>query len=202
MKTPATIAGALALFWTLTATSPAVPSSEQIHDPVAELVATATTYVGQTETHGANRSPIIDSMNRAVGAPLGSPYCASAVSWYLDKVGASVPQYRTAWSRAFVRSRGAVEAGQILRGEYSPRRGDVVVWKRSGAGGHIGIVTEDWHGATGRVSEANTSAPNASGSQWNGDGFWIRKRSINRLSAFRITHVIPVQFATGAGVHR
>lgn len=198
MKLAPTIAGALATFWTLTATTPAELPRLAPPDPVARLVAVATSYVGNTETHGANRSPIIDSMNRAVGAPLGSPYCASAVSWYLDSVGATVPRFRTAWSRAFVKSRGAVDARKVARGEYLPKRGDVVVWKRSGAGGHIGIVPEDWTEPAGLVSEANTSAPNVDGSEWNGDGFWIRQRRVNRFSAFRITHVVPVQFAGGA----
>lgn len=197
MKTAPTIAGALAIFWTLSGASPATLPPIPTGDAVARLVDVSTAYVGQRETHGANRSPIIDSMNSAVGAPLGSPYCASAVSWYLERVGATVPRYRTAWSRAFVHSAGAIDARKVARGQYLPKRGDVVVWKRSGAGGHIGIVPEDWTEPAGLVSEANTSAPNVAGSEWNGDGFWIKRRRANRLTAFRITHVVPVRFAGG-----
>lgn len=35
---------------------------------------------GVHESNGKNRSPIIDEINREIGLPLGSPYCAATVS--------------------------------------------------------------------------------------------------------------------------
>lgn len=40
----------------------------------------AASYVGQRET-GRNRSKLIDMLNKFVGNPLGSPYCAAGVSY-------------------------------------------------------------------------------------------------------------------------
>lgn len=154
-------------------------------------VDSALTFVGLRETHGNNRSPIIDRWNRAVGAPLGSPYCASAVSAWLQLAHISRPRLRSASSRAFTRITDSevFTALQILRGEAKVLKGDIVVWVRAG-GGHIGIAYADWKGATGKVIEANTSPPSGDGSQWNGDGIWVKSRRISPYTAFRITHII------------
>lgn len=37
--------------------------------------------VGQMETHGANRSPFIDAINKLAGVPVGSFWCASTVNY-------------------------------------------------------------------------------------------------------------------------
>lgn len=161
--------------------------------PVQDHVVTvARQYVGIRETNGNNRSPIIDKWNRSVGAPLGSPYCASAVSAWLNEAGATLPNIRSASSRLFIRSAGAYDVKYVRHGLRKIQRGDVIVWKRAG-GGHIGIASDDWKGLHGRVVEANTSAPHVAGSQWNGDGVWEKQRMITSTSAFRITHVIATR---------
>lgn len=154
-------------------------------------VDTALKYVGHRETHGNNRSPVIDRWNRAVGAPLGSPYCASGVSDWLRAGRVRHPRLRSASSRAFARVTDCqvFTASQVLRGEVQVLKGDIIVWIRAG-GGHIGVAAEDWTGAKGRVVEANTAPPYGQGSQWNGDGIWIKARRITPYTAFRITHII------------
>lgn len=154
-------------------------------------VDTAKRYVGITETHGNNRSPVIDRWNRAVGVPLGSPYCASAVSAWLTSAHAQLPRMRSARARGFISVR-AIEANRVLRGECTVEAGDIIIWQRAG-GGHIGIAAERWSGSHGKVIEANTSSGKR-GSQWNGDGIWIRERRITPLTAFRITHIVKVSY--------
>lgn len=153
---------------------------------------TARKYVGLIERTG-NRGPHIDRWNRRVGAPLGSPWCASFVSFCLDAGGAHEPRTRSAWSRAFVGS-GAIEASKVLSGEYTPQAGDIVIWRRSATAGHIGFVEKEWSRARGRTVEGNTSSGSV-GSQWNGGQVAIRVRTVNLFSHFRITHFVPVRYA-------
>lgn len=155
----------------------------------APQVDTALRYVGMRETLGSNRSPVIDAWNRALGVPLGSPYCATGLSYWLTAANVRVPSMRSARARSFVTSK-AIDASRVLRGEVRILRGDIIIWKRS-QGGHIGVAESDWTGARGRAVEANTSSGRI-GSQWNGDGIWIRDRRITPLSSFRITHIIKV----------
>ena len=164
---------------------------------VPDHVRVALTYVGLRETHGNNRSPVIDRWNRTVGAPLGSPYCASAVSDWLRTSGITSPRLRSASSRAFTRvvDCQVFTAKQALRGEVRVQAGDVIVWIRSGGGGHIGVAPKDWTGVQGPVVEANTSPPRQGGSEWNGDGVWVKERRISMGSAFRITHIIRPRLA-------
>lgn len=42
-----------------------------------------TSYDGQRETNGKNRSPWIDKINKWIGVELGSPYCATSISYAL-----------------------------------------------------------------------------------------------------------------------
>lgn len=154
-------------------------------------VAVANTHIASRETHGPNRSPVIDRWNRAVSIPLGSPYCASACSAWLTESGCEHTRIRSGWSRAFVQDPRAVSASKVLRGEVNVEKGDIIVWKRKG-GGHIGIAAEDWEGSEGATIEANTSPPKGKGSQWDGDGVWRRWRKITPFGSYRITHVLKM----------
>lgn len=79
-----------------------------------------------------------------------------------------------------------------MAGESIPA-GSLVVWKRGDTWmGHIGIVREDWRGASGRTIEANTSSGNQ-GSQSDGDGIYRRTRTITPTAYFRITHFTLVK---------
>jgi hypothetical protein len=51
--------------------------------------------------------------------------------------------------------------------------------------GHVGFVVE-WRGKSGTTVEGNTSS-GLKGSQNDGDGVYMRKRTINPYSYFRIT---------------
>lgn len=141
----------------------------------------ASSYVGLREL-SPNRHPVIDRWNTQVGAPLGSPYCASFVSFVLDSSTAKYPPIRTARSRAFVRYGIPIDRADI-------RVGGIFVWIRKG-GGHIGFV-RGYYKSGWRTIEANTSSGRY-GSQYNGDGVWERIRYYEPFNTFRITHYVPV----------
>ena len=151
----------------------------------------AVTYLGHVE-HGNNRSVLIDRWNRAVGAPVGSPWCASYVAHCLTSGGARDPRARTAWSRGYITST-SIPASRILTGAYRVRKGDILIWRRSATQGHIGFALEDWNGAKGKTIEGNTSSGQV-GSQWNGNGVYTRFRVVSPYNHFRITHVTPVRY--------
>ena len=151
----------------------------------------ANSFIGHTE-HGNNRSAHIDRWNHAVSAPLGSPWCASFVSFCLAQGRVKAPKTRSAWSRAFV-LRGSIPASRVLTGEYKVRQGDIIIWRRSATQGHIGFAKEDWRAAKGATIEGNTSS-GLKGSQWNGNGVFVRTRSISPFNHFRITHITPVSY--------
>lgn len=44
-----------------------------------QIVANAVADLGQRETNGKNRSPMIDAINKALGVPMGSPYCIGGI---------------------------------------------------------------------------------------------------------------------------
>lgn len=55
------------------------------------IVNCASDNVGERETHGANRSPWIDFINKKAKAPVGSPWCASAVNFWHWMCGVTCP---------------------------------------------------------------------------------------------------------------
>lgn len=172
----------LCSFWLL------VSSSDVLGQPHLD---TARKYVGTVE-RGNNRGDLVDAWNRAVRAPLGSPYCASFVSHCLSRGGARSPRVRSAWSRAFV-TPAAIPAAHVLTGKYAVKPGDIIVWRRSATAGHIGFASKNWVRGKGETIEANTSSGIA-GSQWDGGGVYTRHRTVNLYNHFRITHFVPVGY--------
>lgn len=159
--------------------------------PGATVAEVARRYVGQTETHGANRSPVIDKWNMRYGVPLGSAYCATGTSDWLDESGAVFPKYRGGYSRGFVTK----ESLALPLKKWIDLTGWILVFARKG-GGHVCVIENGSQKVN--TIEANTS-PGNSGSQWNGGGVYPRSRDLKQLSSnynvFRATHVTPVRYA-------
>lgn len=174
-------------------TAPSLPSRD-----APPHITLARTYLTVRETGGHNRSPDIDRWNRYVGAPLGSSYCASFVSFNLGQSRVKFPATRTAWARGFLLPGQSVSARDALNGKYLPKPGDIVVWTRPG-GGHVGFVKQAARSPTPGQSpllytiEANTSS-GSSGSQANGDGVYERTRKIQPFAKFRIVGFTPVRY--------
>lgn len=106
----------------------------------------------------SNRSGRIDEYANAVGSPLGSAYCAIAMSAWLREIGAAIPP-REAGSCDRWLSWGE---NQGLRRPPSenPVPGDVVLYGTGRDAWHCGVVIRVYLGATWRIIltvEANTS---------------------------------------------
>ncbi len=153
----------------------------------------AASYVGSIEKPN-NRGPLMDRWNRAVHAPLGSPYCASFVSWCLSQSCAVAPTVRSASSRAFVTKQSI----PILSATPKQLQSfPIIVWIRRG-GGHVGFIRSEKKGILTTI-EANTSS-GSGGSQWNGGGVWQRRRNLKQIASpynvFRATHITLVTYPT------
>lgn len=141
------------------------------------IIAVARPLIGQTETHGSNRSPIIDKMNKLTGVPMGSPYCASFNAWVYAEAGAPGSWPKSAWSPDWVKN----PTWTAAKGGKEPLPGDAFgIWFSSkGRIAHTGII-ESWGKTSSITIEGNTSpsAEFGSSSDRDGDGIW-RKRRFN-----------------------
>lgn len=144
-------------------------------------------WIGQQELR-PNRSPLIDSMNRYVGNPLGSPYCAAAVSYAYYKAGN--PFVKSGLARN-LRTKYTYSAYDVFVGKAKIYDGDILIWQKGETvNGHAAIAHGDWIGKSGESDEGNTSS-GEKGSQSDGDGFWRRRRAISPTSYFRIKWITP-----------
>lgn len=143
-------------------------------------------WLGQKESKGANRSPLIDSMNRYVGSGYGNPYCAAAVSY---SIRPNLPKSGLARN---LRTKQTFTALDVIQGKRKIKAGYILIWQKGATiSGHAGLANKDWNGTKGETIEGNTSAGN-SGSQSNGDGFFKRQRAIYPTSYFRIKWITPI----------
>lgn len=137
--------------------------------------------VGERETGGRNRSPFIDKINLRVGAPLGSPWCASFVSWAFaqsdDADGHKAPgsagsQTWKAWAkkhgRWFTDPQKLLECKGALFGWTNP----------GGRTGHLGFVSGRLT-VDGKVTAISTVEGNSNmaGSR-EGDGVVANRRDL------------------------
>lgn len=144
-------------------------------------------WIGQTESNGANRSSLIDSMNRYVGNPLGSPYCSAAVCYSLRP-----SKFKTGLATR-LKTKESFTSWDVIIGKRQIKKGYIIIWQKGETiFGHAGLAFKDWNGTKGETYEGNTSSGNK-GSQSNGDGFWHRFRSIQPTSYFRIKYITPVE---------
>lgn len=154
-----------------------------------------------TEVDGPNRAPLIDAMNRDVGVPPGSPWCASFVSFC----------FRQAGEREFPFSASSQAIRRWFEGqdwfsndpqELREWRGALFGWTLpGGAHGHIGFVAEPIVENRRVVAittlEGNTSSRTRGR---NGDGAYSLRRTVpidgrRRLWFLRTDEVGP----TGRG---
>lgn len=137
---------------------------------------------------GPNRSPDIDRWNKFVGNALGSSYCG-AFAGYCKNQGGGKWKFLSGLAQAYFThapKNMRHTALEVIQGKYKPVEGDMIIWGKGNTFyGHIGFVNVDWVGISGFTIEANTSS-GESGSQANGDGVFIRRRTIYRYQYFRI----------------
>jgi hypothetical protein len=147
--------------------------------PQNELVKFAESYLFVREIT-QNRSAEIDSFNRAVGAKLGSPYCASFNSWIFNHNLYENPN--SAWSPDW-----SLKKDQIWKAKRNNNKkiepGDVVTFYYSNLRrvGHTGIIYQIIENDDYIITiEANTGG---GGINREGDGVYKKKRSLDKIYA-------------------
>lgn len=162
---------------------------------VDNVVNIAKSFDGIKET-GKNRGSFIDKLNRFTKVPLGSPYCASFVSFVIDSANKTTPidckiRYKVKSALAQkLRNNLTYSAKMVLDGKRYPKASEVVIWQKGKTQfGHAGIVTKDWTETKGETIQANT---NKSAESRDGNGIYIKMAKINPFSYFRIVAFTPI----------
>jgi hypothetical protein len=152
--------------------------------PVRErIINEASSYVGIKETNGANRSKIIDQMNKFTGAPMGSPWCASFNAWVYKN--AEVPQNwpKSAWSPDWVRNATWTRSKKGM----TPKAGDSfgIYFQNKNRVAHTGLIKE-WGDKVVLTIEGNTGPTGSVGeADRNGDGCYMKRRLPSQIYSVR-----------------
>lgn len=150
-------------------------------------------WVGQRETGGPNRSPLVDSICRHARIPLGSPYCAAGVWLALDIGRVSYPVKRSATAQGY-RSRRSITAASVLSGRKTVRPGMIAIWSYGKSWrGHAGLVVRVVNRQTVETVECNTSC-RGGGTERDGDGICRKVRRIEPYNAFALRWFEPVEY--------
>jgi len=146
----------------------------------------AESFLDVRETQGKNRSAEIDAFNRFAEATLGSPWCASFVSYCLNKAGAGPDGFRcpsTTQIKGWAKLRGRFfkDPDELLK-----CHGALFGWTNpDGVHGHIGFIGQRYTDLdTGKVVAIGTVEGNTDGSGGrDGDGVYQRTRSLEEEDA-------------------
>ncbi|MDQ7818832.1 MAG: hypothetical protein RDU14_17525 [Melioribacteraceae bacterium] len=153
----------------------------------------AESFVGVSETTGKNDGPEVEMFLKSVGRRKGDSWCSAFVSYCLTIADVKEPKVRSGLARDFKRSKYVIPASEVLRGVKTIPPGSIVGWEKGNTiFGHIGFVLTDWKKQYGTTIEGNTSS-GVKGSQSDGDGVYIRSRSIQPANYFRIMWFILVK---------
>jgi hypothetical protein len=148
-------------------------------------------YVGLRE-YANNRGDVIDTWNKYVGSPVGSPYCAAFVSYCIGNGNVKEPRIRTGLATRFIIPARSIRAEFVLSGQRTVRDGSIVIWRKGNTMfGHVGFVEKQMQRNQFSTIEANTNSGDR-GSQRDGNGVYRRVRVIQPFSVFRITHFTEV----------
>ena len=173
------------------------------------VVETAKRYLHVSESEGPNRSPEIDKFHEYAGLPYGNPWCLMYVNYMwkeaLDPYGLA-PYTKTA--RVSSMYKYALKHKYLYKVKFAKglaygvqvaEPGDMVVWLKNynanilvndgNPSGHTGFIVQETTPGQFNTIEGNTSSGN-SGSQRDGDGVFLRKRSINLTAGFRIEALV------------
>lgn len=146
---------------------------------------TARTYVGVKEKTGHNDGYFVEKFLSSVKRKKGDAWCAAFVSYCLTQTKVKVPTIRSGLARDF-KLKNSIAAKDVLRGKVTIPPGTLIIWQNGTTiTGHVGIVIS-WQKASGTTVEGNTSS-GRKGSQADGDGVYVRQRTIQPGNYFRIT---------------
>lgn len=153
-----------------------LPQVESSVDKIREdIVSMLLKDVGQRETNGKNRSPLIDSICKFFGLPFGQPYCIGWVVYRVDGYcaakGLKNPLPKTMSTQEFYRRTPA--AYKKPKGVKASKADVGIQQQYADANrGHAYVLTDD-EGVYQPTVEANT---NPAGSR-DGDGIYENSRS-------------------------
>lgn len=144
--------------------------------PQSPIIRYAESYLWVREIT-QNRSPEIDSMNIAVNVPLGSPWCASYVSWVFTKN--NIPNPQSGWSPNFALQKDKIW-GKNLKNNINIKPGDVCTFYYTNLGrvGHVEIIYK----ADDKYIYTISGNTNEVGSR-EGDGCYRKKRELSKVYA-------------------
>jgi hypothetical protein len=146
------------------------------------LVAEARSHIGEYETK-PNRSDFIDAANRFTLAPLGSPYCLSAILYCAHELAE-----RMAYDVRIPRICSAVKFyTQSELKSPLPEIGSIMIWQRldDEKKGHAALVTGLLSNGMIETIEFNTSN-SAAGINRDGDGCFAKIRSPHGTQNMRV----------------
>lgn len=132
------------------------------------------------ETGGKNRSTYIDTFNKSVGAPVGSPWCASFVSWCFSQASSDGIKFlKTAGSQTIRRWAQDRERFFTDPDRLIECKGALGGWTQEGGiHGHVFFVARRLTVSSGSVVGVSTIEGNtSSAASRDGDGVYalIRK---------------------------
>lgn len=157
------------------------PLEEPRPSPRERVVSEAQNLIGLRETHGRNRSPVIDKMNLFANANLGDPWCASFNAWIYHL--AEITNFpRSAWSPAWVNN----PTWTRKSGGETPKPGDPFgIWfSNKGRVAHTGLI-EKWGDAV-ICLEGNTGPTGSIGeAERNGEGSHRKRRLKSQIYSVR-----------------
>ena len=152
----------------------------------------AYSYIGTIEATGNNDGPKIEYIIRRGGGSKGASYCAYFVSLCIDSARVKEPSVRPGMAIGYKR-KNSIAANDVLIGKTQVPPGTIIIWRKGNTiHGHTGFVYE-WGKKSGITIEGNTSS-GQKGSQADGDGIWMRNRSIQPMSYFRIVCFTLVKY--------
>lgn len=127
---------------------------------------------------GNNAGPAVQAFLQSVSLGPGYSWCMAFVYWAFDNASMYLkvinPLVKTG---GCLRQLNEIDPKYVVKGD--PRQGDIFIMDLGGGSGHTGIVVSRDRDNVQTI-EGNT---NNNGSA-NGDGVYMRTRSINRIAAF------------------
>jgi hypothetical protein len=151
----------------------------------------AKSFVGTTEKTGNNDGPVVEEILRYIGLKKGNPYCMATVvySYHLgaQEVGIKdqLPKYgRVSAFWNYVKANPfkyqIIPVSALKLGTQRLQPGDILIFSRSpdnisNFNGHTGITLIQLDNLLCSAFEGNTGGGKDQGE---GDGIWIKKRSI------------------------
>jgi hypothetical protein len=152
------------------------------HQFIESLITEASQYVGTGED-APNRSAFIDACNAFTKAPLGSPYCLSALLYLANDVA-----NRLQLELDIIRTPSCVRfySKSVRKADY-PTRGMIMIWQRldNEFQGHAALVESVLDNGMISTIEFNTSSL-GSGVNREGDGCYRKIRSPSGTQKMRV----------------